>query len=300
MSDSLENNNESLEIKNESDSKYKNLFDKYKDEDGLISKNGLNEILNACGIESTLDQSEELIKKINNDNQNEKLNLNKFTELMESENLIDINNQKTLSPIISLVVILIFISSGVVLSVTTRKLPKLKSRRILYGIHKQFPIFCMFSGQAICLLLYFMKLSLIKNSENTMEQRKPLGYFYFLILIILSIIANNLKIFIFVYLLPSIQQMFLSNLIILTFIASTFYLKNKYYRHHFLSVCIIIIGLTIYGLNDIINDNSSYEGEIIRLGPKKRTKVGLGIFLYILAQIITSFYFSLEEKILKE
>ena len=61
MSYSLENNNESLEIKNESDSKYKTLFDKYKDEDGLISKNGLNEILNACGIESTLDQSKELI-----------------------------------------------------------------------------------------------------------------------------------------------------------------------------------------------------------------------------------------------
>ena len=91
---------------------------------------------------------------------------------MESENLIDINNQKTLSPIIFLVVILIFISSGVVLSVTARKLPKLKSRNILYGVHKQFPIFCIFLGQAICLLLYFMKLSLIKkmkiewNKEN--------------------------------------------------------------------------------------------------------------------------------------
>ena len=83
--------------------------------------------------------------------------------------------------------------------------------------------------------------------------------------------------------------MFLSNLIVLTFISSAFYLKKKYYRHHILSICLIIIGLTFYGLNDLVNVKPSYD----------KSRIGIGIFLYILAQIIISFYFSLEEKILK-
>ena len=290
MEESSEHNIESFKDKNENDSKYKNLFDKYKDNDGLMSKNGLNKILNACGIESTIDQSEQLIKRINRDDQNEKLNLNKFTELMESDNIIDINNKQTLSIITFIIVILILISSGIDLFITTRKLPKFATLGTLF-VHNQFLIFCMFLGQAICLLVYFSKLSLFKkNNENIEEPKKPISYLYFLILAILSVIANNLKIFIFAYLLPSIQQMFLSNLFILTFIVNFLYLKKKYYRHHFLSICIIILGVTIYGLNDLINDKRSDE----------RTKIGLGISLYILAQILTSFYFSLEEKILKE
>ena len=289
MNDSLENKIEPLEIKNENDSKYKNLFDKYKDEDGLIAKNGLNEILNACGIECTIEQSEELIKKINRDNHSQKLNLNQFTELMESDNIIDINHKQTISTIIFILAILILLISGVFLSVTTRKLPKLKSRGVFFGEHKQFPIFCIFSGQAICLLLYFIKSSIIKNNENLTESKKPEFYLQFLKLIILNIIANNLTIFILVYLNKSIQEMFLSNLIVLTFIASAFYLKKKYYRHHILSICLIIIGLTFYGLNDLVNVKPSYD----------KSRIGIGIFLYILAQIIISFYFSLEEKILK-
>ena len=227
MNESLENKIEPLEIKNENDSKYKNLFDKYKDEDGLIAKNGLNEILNACGIECTIDQSEELIKKINRDNHSQKLNLNQFTELMESDNIIDINHKQTISTIVFILAILILLISGVFLSVSTKKLPKFISKNISYGEHKQFPIFCLFLGQAICLLLYFIKSSIIKNNENLPESKKHEFYLQFLELIILNIIANNLTIFILVYLKKSIQEMFLSNLIVLTFISSAFYLKKN-------------------------------------------------------------------------
>ena len=100
----------------------------------------------------------------------------------------------------------------------------------------------------------------------------------------------NIKIFVMIYLLKSIQQMFHGSLIIFTFLGSVIFLKRKYYRHHFLAICIIIIGVTITGLNDIINEES-LGGSI---------NIGLGIFLVILAQMIMSFYFSLEGKILKE
>lgn len=291
---------ESLEIKNEyseennnkniKQGKYKQLFDKYKAEDGLISKNGLNSILKECGIETTINQSEDLIKKINNDNQSEKLNFNKFIELMESESIININEKKSLSNMIILLIFILLIISGVILTITTKILPKLTSLGQLYEGHRQFIIFCMFFGQFICLILYFIKSNLFKKNNDNILRRKHVNNLYFLLLSVLNIIANNLKIFVIAYLLPSIQQMFHGSLIIFTFIASIMYLKSKYYRHHFLSICIIIIGVTITGLNDITNDQS--------LGESKN--IGLGIFLVILTQIIISFYYSLEEKLLKE
>ena len=57
---------EKLEEKNinkEKYEKYKKMFDKHKNEDGMISEEGVNEILNECGRKTTLKESEELIKK---------------------------------------------------------------------------------------------------------------------------------------------------------------------------------------------------------------------------------------------
>ena len=147
MKEQLEIENEPSEGNNNNNinnSKYEQLFDKYKEEDGLISKNGLNQILNECGIEITLDQSENLIKNVNNGNQNEKLDYNKFVELMESEIIININGEKTLSNIKIIFIFILLIFTGFIIIVTTRLIPQLKSSGILFDTHKQIPIFCMF------------------------------------------------------------------------------------------------------------------------------------------------------------
>ena len=131
------------------------------------------------------------------------------------------------------------------------------------------------------------KIFFKQNNDNI--RKRNINDLYFLLLSILNGMAN-IKIFVMIYLLKSIQQMFHGSLIIFTFLGNVIFLKRKYYSHHFLAICIIIIGVTITGLNDIINEES-LGGSI---------NIGLGIFLVILTQIIMSFYFSLEGKILKE
>ena len=60
-----EENQQEININKEKYEKYKEMFDKHKNEDGLISEEGVNEILNECGRKTSLKESEELIKKNN-------------------------------------------------------------------------------------------------------------------------------------------------------------------------------------------------------------------------------------------
>ena len=53
--------NSNKNINNEKYAKYKEMYDKYKNEDGMLSEKGINEILNECGRKTTLKESEELI-----------------------------------------------------------------------------------------------------------------------------------------------------------------------------------------------------------------------------------------------
>ena len=278
-----ENNNN-----DKNNSKFMKLFNKYKEEDDLISKNGLNKILEEIGIENTIDQSEELIKKINKDNKNEKLNFNQFLELIESDNIIniDINEKKTLSNFQIFLIYILFIFGSFIISMANVILRKLKARDLLFESHKHLPIFCMFFSEFLCLLIYFIKGIFIKKKE---EQKKNIKSFYFLILSLLNVITEFLHIFILIYLSLSIYEMFYGLLIIFTFILSILYLKAKYYKQHFLSICIIIIGISISGLYRITKINTTSSKNLI-----------LGIFLLIIRQLIISFYFNLEEKILKE
>ena len=82
--------------------------------------------------------------------------------------------------------------------------------------------------------------------------------------------------------------MFRGAIIIFTCVASMIFLKNKYYRHHFLGIVIVISGLVIVGINALLNGNAS-SGE----------NPGFGIFLIIISQLFSSFLFISEEKILK-
>ena len=278
-----ENNN-----KDKNKSNFQNLFNKYKEEDDLISKDGLNKILKEIGIENTLEQSEDLIKKINKNDENKKLNYNQFLELMESDNIINIaiKEKRTLSNFKIFLIFILFIFSSLIISITTKILPKLRSRDILFEGHKHFLIFCMFFSEFLCLLIYYIKGICIKKKE---EQKKKIKFFYFIILSSLNAITEFLNIIILMYLSTSIYEMFYGLLFIFTFISSILYLKTRYYRHHFLSIFIIIIGVSISGLYRITNKNPSSSYNPV-----------LGIFLLIIQQIIISFFYVLEEKILKD
>ena len=82
--------------------------------------------------------------------------------------------------------------------------------------------------------------------------------------------------------------MFKGALIIFVCIATIIIIKTKYYRHHFLGIFIVVLGLAIVGLNAILEKESS-SGK----------NPALGIFLLLLSQIFTCNQLIIEEKILK-
>ena len=87
---------------NEDNDKYKDLFNKYKNENNIISNEGLYHSLNESGKKITLSETNDLIKKVNGDNDNMLINYNNFIKIMESvpENNINIvNEKKTMSNI---------------------------------------------------------------------------------------------------------------------------------------------------------------------------------------------------------
>jgi hypothetical protein len=82
--------------------------------------------------------------------------------------------------------------------------------------------------------------------------------------------------------------MFRGAVIIFTCSSSIIFLKNKYYRHHFFGIFVVVIGLVIVGLKAVIKGDSN-TGE----------NPGFGIFLCVLSQAFSSGLMVTEEKLLK-
>ena len=93
--------NEQTEQNLDSDkySKYKDMFDKHKNEEGFINNENMNEILNENGRKTTIENTNELIKKINKDKESTDLDFENFVKLMESEDFESILNEKTEKPL---------------------------------------------------------------------------------------------------------------------------------------------------------------------------------------------------------
>ena len=77
-----EGNQENINIDNEKYSKYKDIFNKRKNEEGFINNEDVNDILYEFGRKTTIEDTNELIKKaiIDNDSTNDN-----FVKLMESK-----------------------------------------------------------------------------------------------------------------------------------------------------------------------------------------------------------------------
>ena len=131
--------------------------------------------------------------------------------------------------------------------------------------------------------------SLIVNEEdNNNNSKKEPKIWYFLFPALFDILGSSISSISLTFLPTSIYQMFRGAIIIFTCTASIIFLKNKYYRHHFLGIIIVIIGLCIVGINASLNDDDTEEGNTL-----------FGIFLVVLSQIFSCFLFITEEKLLK-
>ena len=285
--------------------KYKEMFDKHKNEDGMLSEEGINNILNECGRKTTLKESEELIKRYTRNTENTTINFDNFVKLMKIEEIDNLEENKvaekpkTLTDCQIYFFMFFLLITGSINTIANKLQQNTTSKGVKYKGHQKFITFCMFNGEFVCLLIYWLKEgrfkkkqkseSLISNVEekNNNNKKEP-KIWYFLFPAIFDILGSSISSISLTFLPTSIYQMFRGAIIIFTCTASILFLKNKYYKHHFLGIVIVILGLIIVGLDAVINGDSS-EGE----------NPAFGIFLVVLSQVFSCFLFITEEKLLK-
>jgi drug/metabolite transporter (DMT)-like permease len=314
--------NEINDINNEKYAKYKELYDKHKNEDGLLSEEGVNNILNECGRKTTLKETEDLIKKINRDTENSKINFENFVKLMKAEDIDDIidideeknkeenNKPKTLTDCQIYLFMLLLLITGSINTIANKMQQNTTSIETKYAGHQKFITFCMFNGELLCLLIYWLKEGRLKKKEKSealienndkdekkSKKKKP-KIWYFLFPAFFDILGSSISSISLSFLPSSIYQMFRGAIIIFTCTFSIIILKSKYYRQHFLGIFIVVIGLVIVGLNAVFNpkpkaDSSSEEES------ESEGSIAFGIFLVVLSQLFSCFLVITEEKILK-
>ena len=207
-------------------------------------------------------------------------------------------NKKQLSNLQIYGFMLLLLITGSINTIANKLQQNTKSKGVKYKGHQKFITFCMFNGELICLLLYWLKEgrykkkqkseALIENNEEIEgKKKKEPKIWYFLFPALFDILGSSISSISLSFLASSIYQMFRGAIIIFTCIASILILKSKYYRHHFLGIIIVMIGLAIVGLNAILNGDSSSENP------------SFGIFLVILSQVFSCCLFITEEKLLK-
>lgn len=154
--------------------------------------------------------------------------------------------------------------------------------------HQKFITFCMFLGELLCLLFYFIKSRISKKNESDSSKPSP-KLWYFALPALFDIFGSSIGTMSLSFLDSSVYQMFRGAIIIFTCIASIIVLKSKYFRHHFLGIGIVVVGLLLIGLKAILVKDS-----------KNSSNAGLGIFLVLLGEVFSSLLYISEESILKK
>ena len=285
-------------------SKYKDMFDKIKNENGFINEEDMNVILNEYGRKTTNKDTSELIKRVTQNRESTNIDFDNFVKLMESEDFDSIVNKeetpkKGLTDVQIYLFMLLLLITGSINTIANKLQQNTISLGIAYKGHQKFITFCMFNGEFLCLLFYWLKDGRKKNknseqiesSENnpTINLKPKAKFWYFLFPAVFDILGSSISSISLSFLPSSIYQMFRGAIIIFTCTASILFLKNKYYRQHFLGICIVVIGLIIVGVNAALSGSSD----------EFDSKIVLGIFLVVLSQVFSCMLFVSEEKILK-
>ena len=285
-------------------SKYKDMFDKHKNENGFINEEDMNVILNEYGRKTTNKDTSELIKRVTQNRESTNIDFDNFVKLMESEDFDSIVNKeetpkKGLTDVQIYLFMLLLLITGSINTIANKLQQNTISLGIAYKGHQKFITFCMFNGEFLCLLFYWLKDGRKKNknseqiesSENnpTINLKPKAKFWYFLFPAVFDILGSSISSISLSFLPSSIYQMFRGAIIIFTCTASILFLKNKYYRQHFLGICIVVIGLIIVGVNASLSGSSD----------EFDSKIVLGIFLVVLSQVFSCMLFVSEEKILK-
>ena len=87
----------------------------------------------------------------------------------------------------------------------------------------------------------------------------------------------------------SVYQMMRGTIVIITALMAVIFLKAKQYRHHWLALLVLFIGVFLVGLSSLLFPDTPHSGE---------STGALGIILIIIAMLFAGTLFIVEEKLL--
>ena len=163
--------------------------------------------------------------------------------------------------------------------------------------HPFFQTGCMFVAEFICLGIFQIMRwhskrtggELIKEENEAIAQGKRVHFNRLLFAIPAScdILTSTLMLFGLLLVSASVYQMLRGGIVIFTAIFSVIFLKRKLYRHHWIGVGLVMVGLILVSIASLFMANSN---------AKTKTSV-IGIILLAMSFLTCSVQFIVEEKL---
>ena len=204
------------------------------------------------------------------------------------------------------ILILLMIITGSTNTIFNKIMQNIEAKGKIFEKHHWFIPFSMFVGELFSIFYYLFiiirrkkEVTENKNESGDDEQKKeeektkkipvPTN-FIFSISALCDLLGTTLNIFGLTYLTSSIYQMLRGFRLFFICLLSKAILKNEIYRHHYLGIAILILGLSIVGINSVKNkdENKDVEDPII------------GIILLFLGQFFNSIEYIIQEKFIKK
>ena len=210
--------------------------------------------------------------------------------------------------------ILLMIATGSINTIFNKILQKLKGKDILFEQHHWIITFGMFCGELVSIFLYAYIVHKrkkegnpellvdseekeegetqpeVENPEQKKEKLPPVPTnFIFAITAGCDLLATTINTFGLTYLTTSMFQMMRGLELFFVCLWSSIFLKNPLYRHAVLGVGTLIFGLSLVGLNAILNDKDSDVAK----------NPVVGIILLCTSQFFSSTEYVFQEKFIK-
>jgi drug/metabolite transporter (DMT)-like permease len=211
-----------------------------------------------------------------------------------------------------LILIGLMILTGSINTIFNKILQKLYGKDIIFEQHHWIITFGMFLGELVSIFFYIYVVikrnkkegeKLVENKpdeeagetpppedENEGEKKPPIPTnFFFCITALCDLTATTINTFGLTYLTTSMFQMMRGLELFFVCLWSKIFLKNHIYRHQILGVGTLIFGLSLVGLNSILNDKDSDVAK----------NPVVGIILLSTSQLFTSTEYIIQEKFIK-
>jgi len=124
----------------------------------------VNDIFNEFGGKTTIEDTNELIKKASIDNDSSNIDFDNFVKLMESKDLesiikgdIEQQNKKNLTNAQIYLFMLLLLITGSINTIANKLKQNTESLGVKYKGHQKFITFCMFIGEFLCLFFLLVK-----------------------------------------------------------------------------------------------------------------------------------------------